>query len=404
MTRKKISDALGNIDERHINEVAGFSGKKKKAVWVRWVAAAACFALIVSAFGVILGIPPHNIVDLSAAQAAGAFSGYYGATGTTAYTAESYPESFFSLLTPVPKYKYLDIYLPVEKNTVTDTSTLDEFFYRIAPSLMEAFDVNDTSNADNYSDTFYSWAIHRQFDGSLSADFSQYNGSRYPYSGKIASEEVNLSGDSLKQLDGRPLEINMLDSNEKIISSLHWAENRLAKIFNIKVENITVYRYTDDNCDKINVNFLGKDKKTSLPARIHIKFSQNETGGNILSCEEISYVNERVPESDYYTLLGKAKKISLAQAEEMLQNGYVFGGHACEYCMSKQEEVVFDTYDYVGFEYFTGKNIRVPFYTFYKKISDTDEHGNTTYAKTYVCAVELSGLAEYFEAQKAYHK
>ncbi len=401
MTRKNISDALGKLAERHINEVANFSGKKKKPVWIRWAAVAACFTLIVSLFGAILSTPTDPL-ELSAEQAASAFSAGYigGAVGTTAYTVESYPKEFFKLINTVPRNNYLNIYTPIENIVPTDKDTFDEFFNRLLPKLTEAFEVNDTLRFDDY--IFYDWSIEMRVHGSLSAEFSQLPGS-HPYYRK-ACEEVNLYGESLRQLDGRPLEINMLDSNEEIISSLYWAEKKLAKIFDIKIENIAVYRYADDECKKITVNFLGESKKTSLPARMHIYFSQDGTDDSIFTCEEIYYECERAPESDYYTLLGKAHKISLAQAEEMLKNGYVFGGHACEYCMSKQEEVVFDTYDYVGFEYITGKNISVPFYAFYKKISDADEYGNTKYAKTYVCAVELSGLTEYFEAQKTYHK
>ena len=44
----------------------------------------------------------------------------------------------------------------------------------------------------------------------------------------------------------------------------------------------------------------------------------------------------------------------------------------------------------------------MPFYAFYKKIG-TAKNGNTIYAKTYVCAIETSGLDEYFEAQSKNH-
>ena len=44
----------------------------------------------------------------------------------------------------------------------------------------------------------------------------------------------------------------------------------------------------------------------------------------------------------------------------------------------------------------TGRNrIVVPFYTFYKYIKE--ENGLCKYAKTYVCAVDLPGLEEFFK-------
>ncbi len=414
MTRKNISDALGNIDERHINEVAEFSGKKKKPAWARWVAAAACLALIVSLFGVIAGIPPHNIVDLSAEQAAGAFSGYLGATGTKFYQVDSLSDEYFEGLTHVPWNKYLDVYTPIENIVPTDTATFDEFFNRIAPELMRALGVFDEAILGDYKFDYTEKAdgtselkeIRRTLTcSSFSATFSQKPGG-HPVYKRGSAEELDLysygshQANRIEQLDGKPLEINPNDSNDEIIDSFSWATERLVELFGIKAYDVNIIRTSDS----IYVEILGKSKKTSLSSRILVDFQPSETDSSIFSCTYITYRSERAAESDYYTLLGKAKKISLAQAEEMLQNGYVFGGHACGYCMSKQEEVVFDSYDYVGFEYLTGTNIRVPFYAFYKKISDTDEYGRAEYAKTYVCAVELSGLAEYFEAQKAYHK
>ena len=50
MTRKTISDAVSNIGTRHIEEAADFSVTKKvrKPVWVKWVAMAACLAVVVA--------------------------------------------------------------------------------------------------------------------------------------------------------------------------------------------------------------------------------------------------------------------------------------------------------------------------------------------------------------------
>lgn len=57
----------------------------------------------------------------------------------------------------------------------------------------------------------------------------------------------------------------------------------------------------------------------------------------------------------------------------------------------------------VGVEYVYGKDYGIPFYTFYKKLSE-DENGFVRYAKTMVPAIEVSGLEEYFEAQEEFHR
>ena len=64
MKREKISEAMGNISSRHINEAAEFTMEeephKSKTSWVKWASLAACFCIIV--MSAIL-IP--NILDRS---------------------------------------------------------------------------------------------------------------------------------------------------------------------------------------------------------------------------------------------------------------------------------------------------------------------------------------------------
>lgn len=49
MKRKKISETIDNINPKYINEATGYTGIAKstpKRVWYKWVAVAACFALV----------------------------------------------------------------------------------------------------------------------------------------------------------------------------------------------------------------------------------------------------------------------------------------------------------------------------------------------------------------------
>ena len=65
----------------------------------------------------------------------------------------------------------------------------------------------------------------------------------------------------------------------------------------------------------------------------------------------------------------------------------------------------FSEYDYLGIEYLYGEDYLqdgdpkpvIPFYIFYKKMDETDFDGKVLYAKTYVPAIEISGLKEYFD-------
>ena len=56
MKRDKISEAMGNISSRHIEEAAAFKVEEKKTLWVRWASIAACFCLIVVATFAIIPV------------------------------------------------------------------------------------------------------------------------------------------------------------------------------------------------------------------------------------------------------------------------------------------------------------------------------------------------------------
>lgn len=98
--------------------------------------------------------------------------------------------------------------------------------------------------------------------------------------------------------------------------------------------------------------------------------------------------------------------LTLSEAEALLSKGYVFGGHGCTLCMANQPAVDFSDYDAVSLEYVAAPDspgqksrLSLPFYAFYKYIGE-NEYGIPTYAKTYVPAIEISGLEEYFSQHR----
>ena len=107
----------------------------------------------------------------------------------------------------------------------------------------------------------------------------------------------------------------------------------------------------------------------------------------------------------------RVRRLPLEEAEKLLYKGYVFGGHSCYLCTRNPESVSFEGYDRVGIEYmFRSDAITysetvetgIPFYVFFKEI-ETDDDGNLVFAKTYVPAIYVSGLDEYFERQRERH-
>ncbi len=219
-------------------------------------------------------------------------------------------------------------------------------------------------------------------------------------------------------LNGKLLSIDQRQSEEEIIESLVWVRDILFDVFGRSFDSVEVVfdygRTHEYGAENIDVYYYDKTDDIRIGDYIYLNFdnyanssSETESADIITNCS-IKYYSYRKPMSEAFSVEAKCKLISLEEAEELLENGYVFGGHSCSLCMAAQEKVSFAEYDYVSFEYVSdyygyGEPARaIPFYAFYKKIGKAD-NGNIIYAKTYVCAVEVSGLEEYFKAQESNH-
>ena len=170
---------------------------------------------------------------------------------------------------------------------------------------------------------------------------------------------------------------------------------------------ITIYFYDE------GAHYLNSLRGTPISDYISISFDNNMNysddivSDSILTVANVRYCQSRIDVNETYALVAMAKKISVSEAEALLYNGYVFGGHVCKWCMEAQSKISFEGYDFVDIEYKFGyENAKptdgIPFYAFYKNIGQS-ENGNTIYAKTYVPAVQVSGYKEYFESQVDEH-
>ena len=136
-------------------------------------------------------------------------------------------------------------------------------------------------------------------------------------------------------------------------------------------------------------------------AYLRLSIYSNIGGSDIITLCSIAYKDE----NNSFTEGTHYNTITLSEAEIMLKNGYVFGGHTCPLCMAEQDSIDFSDYDLVGIEYVErlgddGRttNELFPFYAFYKKVKEG------SYARTYVPAFRVSGLEEYFESRKNIHE
>ena len=217
------------------------------------------------------------------------------------------------------------------------------------------------------------------------------------------------------KLGGVDISVDRRQTDEEIISSLQPLRSLLCNLFDTDLPDMYVVRnyadYTETDMSLLTVCIYNKEKNVADIRYdidsdcIHLQFrNYRQTDSSIVSDGmlnnvTVTYYRYNKPAEEVYVKTADAHLISIEEAEELLHKGYVFGGHACPLCMAEQREVSFDEYDKVGLTYFNG----IPFYAFYKDIGKAKYNDNRVYAKTLVCAIEVTGYKEYFESQKAYH-
>ena len=218
-------------------------------------------------------------------------------------------------------------------------------------------------------------------------------------------------------INGNIVSLSESDTDEQIKDILRPAIDYICGTLGKKYDSIKISRrYSYDQLHEITI-YLYNLEETTFPSNfpnyasrlnsVKLIFHADLSGNWDGEADKVYLLN-----IDFYEMVGdpselcyvksKARMLSLEEAEELLEKGYVFGGHSCPLCMAEQPEVDFSEYTCVNLEYVSGGGIIVPFYAFYKYIGET-EHGIGTYAKTYVPAVEVSGLENYFNLQTNKH-
>ena len=398
MKKKDWNEGLNHIDEELVEEFVSKSEeierkKRNKSIWLRVVAIASSFAIIV---GAIIAIPmkPTNEIPTwdepmySAEEIASIFNtNVFESVGMTNQYKQVLVYNGHSLsIDAVPNDKYLGVY--------KYQSELWQFGNRFLPKLMKELDLEPIDNYD----------ISREDSDYIEYEFDARHIRVSKYDDGFGAQIILYSNDAF--FDPMSGWIDSSLSDQEINRLLEPIKKKLFDIFDVSFSGVNINR---DN-GRIRVRFYNKsvDYPDQTQLLLYPEYiSLNFYGARVY----INYVD-----SDYtakeYSRIANAKKISLEAAEELLYKGYVFCFHTCSYCMRDQEAISFEGYDYVGLEYVferIGKSryneeLGIPFYTFYKKL-EVREDGTTVYAKTYVPAIELSGYEEYFETiAREYHE
>ena len=386
---------------------------KTKAIWLRLGAIAACFALIIGTVIFKNDSPPvpnwenalYSAEDISSLCAS---LGTLDAS-TNAYTKVYAPKSEYLYIGDIPNDEYIDLY---KYNDLKTELNKDEF-----QSLIEAF-LPKLENSLGASASELNIREDKT-DIDISFDIGHY----YLSASQSETSYIFFMDEKKVILNGETIQIDQSLTDEEIKAYIQSTKNVLFDIFGVDFPDIKINRHFDSDYEygarSIYVYFydnnahpLNNSRYIPLTDFICIEYytSQEDENNSILDDPTIYYVKRRVEMTDMYTPYTKTKRISLQDAEALLYNGYVFGGHICKLCQRSQKKIAFDDYDFVDIEYvFNNSNKTddttsgIPFYTFYKNIGKA-ENGNTIYAKTYVAAIEVSGYKEYFDSQWDSHK
>jgi len=470
MSKEDFIEAMGYVDdrilERYAKEEDGLNAKRPGKMWIRWVAAAACLAVIFVLTAILLPQLPvlpipdtggnlHVPTTMLTTNALPTMSPTLPAIPTTSLPIPNPPEYFGALFTAqeiadlfpkmlatatnayevvcVSDAQYLGIRshldwdtLPIFQyqppNCELDEAELQSFVNRFLPDLS----ISLGEHLQNYTiqQSIHGYNQYHAYVDSKLYDLTFYQNAAY---NSVSLRALRTSDASLLlRLDGKTVKIDQKQTDQEILESLKDIRDELFHIFEVNFSNAKVSRQFDEtsNHGAMNIsvyyfnetdhplNTLDQTNHSPYSDYIVVTFSNHRGYGDdlvsssILIRAEIMYRTKR---TETYQESARVKKIPLKEAEALLYNGYVFGGHSCPLCMAAQDKVDFEGYDYVGLEYVFGVDnatgtptTGIPFYAFYKQIGIA-KNGNLIFAKTYVPAIEVSGYTEYFESQKEEH-
>ena len=436
MKKEEWNQGMDHLDpdlvEQYVTKKDGLRQKRKvRKVWLRLSAVAACFAVIV---GAILAVPVLRVITrpavptwdnppYTAEEISELFSmKYLDGVATNAYTKVHVPDDKFLYIGELSEDEYIPLYRYAKDQTKLSEADFRDFVDAILPALADSLRVQvpHYQIEENHYDTGSSLSV--------SSESGVYSIHAYQ---KTAGSTFRLYNNTLDDpkivLDGETVQVDQRLSDEEIIESIQSIKSKLFDIFNVSFTDVRIIReydgYSKYGAEWVEIYFFDEDahplnvmRSRPISDYICISFDNNENyagdivSNGILTVPTIEYFERRNDVVETYPVIAQAKRISLKEAEALLYNGYVFGGHSCPLCMAAQDKVSFDGYDFVDMEYVFGGNTKtgkptmaVPFYAFYKKIG-TSENGNSIYAKTYVAAIEVGGYEEYFNSQKDEHK
>lgn len=451
---EKLNDAFADIDAEHIASTQAPPKSVRFGV-KRSIALVACLATIFTCIGIWVtntsqpisdvseygsetvgesdsvsdySVPAYNNAQFSASDVAALFNAdkLDNEGATKAYTTFSIPAGEAVVLNEIPQSDELPVYNYKATGKPLNLIELNAFASDLIPGVNSALGIEfeqpvlKENNAKNIYRLFCEYYSDSEPDEMYDyyLDICQYPSYSYVSIGKIGEDRYIY-------IDGTMLCVDQTQTDEEIAASVEGIRKKLCAVFGVDFTDVRIERKYGTNYSEYGVEYLyvyfypqarNKDTESDyicITFDNFMNYSGDMVSKTKLCVPSISYKAFRTDSNETYAVAGSSKRISLEEAEQMLFKGYVFGGHSCELCMQMQTPVDFKGYDKVGMAYLFGKEeygkegekdlLGLPFYVFVKKINTTSD-GLDVYAKTYVPAIQISGIEEYFENQKANHK
>ncbi len=409
-TTRIFSEKLGEINVRYIEEAEHYQKNRRTLLW-RIGTLAAAFVLVLSLVLVAITdyygpIPTYDDAYFTAEEVGAMIPAFQYFGGTNAYSkirvpSKDYLETNYLFPLPdektVPIYRYYSLSKPLPDRDEFG-AYVDEMYARLEPMLGRELPYYEI---EEYSDRVEtrSGALD-----TLQLDVRQSSTSR-----SVIIRSGYGQGSDTVEIFGKPVQIDQTQTDEEILGLLTDVRNALFEAFGREFDSAKVER---SNSDWSTVAVTYYDDVQSPPYKegwgsdtIKISFRSYENGAGdeaapaILDHCTIYYTEYLFSIEERFEVEANCRLITLQEAEKLLYAGYAFGFHTCPICMAEQPLVSFEGYDYVSFDY----SRRIPFYVFYQYLGE-NEDGELIYAFTYVPAVEVSGLEEYFKNKEKEHE
>lgn len=432
MNKELLIESIGQIDDEFIHEYDSFKSNTRIKSYLKW-------ASLVASILVIMGIGLFNILNLYSPTLPAVFKSasgimvedtipqsiglVFGSASTKSYITE-YSQSLTNLMHSPLKDNTIIKSLPVYTTvTIDDYETyleditdsiiarglsygleFEKIYKENSRTNDELLEPNELVTPVTPNIPWINDYKHKNIDlitdkFKLNISFSAYQRATEVaysiYSKNVLQDNLNLFGEeiSIKETESDK------EIYEKLQASLDLVNLLYQKDFTFQY--INRFKYADEELNNDYIHVYAYEEGANISDQMYNQFLDNVSfffstdDKGALSLTGIFYKTFLLEN------IGEYQLISLKDAKELLKMGYVFAGPQCLICRSRSEEVNFADYDGVEIAYMDTLSAKynIPYYVFYKKID------NYKIAKTYVPAIVIDGMEDYFnKLTKEHHE